>query len=1204
MAARKGARTSRKQRLPRPARPKRKAPDGGSEATRSTAGCPVVAIGASAGGLQAYENFFSRMPPDSGLAFVLVPHLDATHKSAMTELIQRHTKMPVAEITDRMPIGANRVYVVPPGAMLAVTHATLCLERLRGHGMIIDAFLRSLAEDQEENAIGIILSGSGSDGTQGIKAIKEHGGLTMAQAAQTAGYDSMPLSAAATGQVDFVLPVEEMPARLIEYARHLRALRDGKPGDVFREEAARHLMRICMLLRAKTGHDFSRYKDSTLIRRLQRRMQVVQLTSVTAYVDLLRKDPREIELLFRDLLIGVTNFFRNRRVFDALAKEVIPAIIAAKGPAETIRIWVPGCASGEECYSIAILLREQLAGSPHATKAQIFATDIDEESLETARLGRYPASIARDLTPERLERNFTADGDFYRVSTEIREMCIFSVHNLIRDAPFSKLDLVSCRNLLIYLDASLQNRIIPLFHFALRHGGYLLLGPSENVTQHSRLFTVVDAKNRIFKARAVAAKPLDFAMPTGLPQLNGTERTVAAHRTPEDGLSRRAMRAMEAYAPAYVIVDEQDEIMHFSGRTGKYLQPSAGAASLNLFNVLDTALRPDVRAALRKAAAGGQTVIQENVQAPTEGGMQLLNIIVEPLPAPEASSRYFIVGFQDIGAARPRRVGETKPLTEEQRDETIAHLEAELRVTRERLQSTVEELETSNEEMRASNEEFQSVNEELQSSNEELETSKEELQAVNEELETVNTELNSKIDSLERASSDRKNLLENIQIATIFLDSALHVMSFTPAITDILHLRESDIGREITDFVMRIDYSDLARDVRKVMRTLRRIEQEVSLADRSATYMMRILPYRTTQNVIDGVVITFIDITQRKRSEEDMARLAAIVDHSYDAIIGISLDGTVTTWNAGAERMYGRPAAEAIGHSLALLIPADRADELKEILDRVRRGRPAAPIETERVTKDGRRISITSSVSPIRNAAGRVVAASAIERDDTERKAAAGKQALLHSELNHRVKNTLAIVLSVANRTLRGSISLESFKDAFEGRLRALAAAHELLSASSWAGAGLRDILDSELGPHRQHGDRVAINGEPVQLKANAALVLGMIFHEMATNAAKHGALNNSEGRVDIDWETDADARLLRIRWRERDGPDHGVEAKTHRGFGRQLIERTVSGDLQGRAAVEFPARGCRWTLELPLQEVLAAPPPPQHPQRRPGPGR
>jgi two-component system, chemotaxis family, CheB/CheR fusion protein len=425
--------------------------------------------------------------------------------------------------------------------------------------------------------------------------------------------------------------------------------------------------------------------------------------------------------------------------------------------------------------------------------------------------------------------------------------------------------------------------------------------------------------------------------------------------------------------------------------------------------VLDTSLRPQVRAGLRKAAAVGQTVIQENIQAPTEGGMQLLNVIVEPLPSPETSSRYFIVAFQDIGPARPRRAGDKEVLTDEQRDETITHLEAELRVTRERLQSTVEELETSNEEMRASNEEFQSVNEELQSSNEELETSKEELQAVNEELETVNTELSSKIESLERANSDRKNLLENIQIATIFLDAALRVRSFTPAITDILNLRESDIGREITDFVLRIDYRDLARDVRSVMRTLTRIEQEVSLADGTAAYMMRILPYRTTQNVIDGVVITFIDITERKRAAEDMARLAAIVDHSYDAIIGLSLEGNITSWNAGAERMYGRPAAETVGHSLALLIPPERTLELKEILDRIRRARPAAPVETERVTKDGRRITVRSSISPIRNAAGKVIAAAAIERDDSERKVAEERHALLLSELNHRVKRHRAV---------------------------------------------------------------------------------------------------------------------------------------------------------------------------------------------------
>ncbi|MBV8535793.1 MAG: hypothetical protein JO128_09380, partial [Alphaproteobacteria bacterium] len=544
----------------------------------------VVGMGASAGGLEAFEKFFSRMPADGGLAFVLVPHLDATHKSSMVELLRRYTSMRVTEIANDTKIAPNSVYIIPPNATLSMAGGRLRVAVPRSEPGTVDPFFRSLAEDQGDNAVGIVLSGSGSDGTAGIRAIKEYGGLTVAQAAESSRFGSMPHSAVATGLVDFVLPVEEIPERLMEYARHVAEHRDHKDGGLG-DNGRRHLVRIYTLLRRRTGHDFSRYKDSTFIRRVQRRMQVVQLASVEDYIRLLRKDPREIDLLFRDLLIGVTHFFRDRRAFTALATDVIPKLVEGKTAEDQLRIWVPGCATGEEAYSIAMLIREALAKRDVAPKVSIFATDIDDEALEVARAGLYPASIANDLTPERLEKFFVRDGSSFRVIKDIREMCIFSLHNLIKDAPFSKLDLISCRNLLIYLDASLQNRIIPLFHFALRHGGYLFLGPSENVTQHAKLFTKIDGKYRIFKAHPVANERPVFEFPLSA----GTYRN---HLTPdkptpntalEETASRRAARLMETYTPAYVVVDANYDVIHFSGRTGKYLQPSPGAASLNLF---------------------------------------------------------------------------------------------------------------------------------------------------------------------------------------------------------------------------------------------------------------------------------------------------------------------------------------------------------------------------------------------------------------------------------------------------------------------------------------------------------------------------------------------------------------------------------------------------------------------------------------------
>lgn len=1148
----------------------------------------VVGMGASAGGLEAFEKFFAHMPANSGLAFVLVPHLDAVHKSSMVDLLRRYTAMKVAEITDDMKLAPDQVFVIPPNASLTMERGRLRVTTPRTEPGTIDPFFRSLAEDQTDNAVGVVLSGSGSDGTAGIRCIKEHGGLTVAQAAESSRFGSMPHSAVATGLVDFILPVEEMPERIIEYARHVADHRGGR-AENFGDGGRRHLARIYTLLRRRTGHDFSRYKGSTFIRRVQRRMQVVQFASVEDYIRLLRKDPREIDLLFRDLLIGVTHFFRDRRAFAALAADVIPKLVENRGAGDHIRVWVPGCATGEEAYSIAMLIHEALAKRDAAPKVSIFATDIDDKALEVARAGVYPASTAGDLTPERFDRFFVRDGSSYRVIKDIRDMCIFSLHNLIKDAPFSKLDLISCRNLLIYLDASLQNRIIPLFHFALRHGGYLFLGPSENVTQHAKLFTRVDGKHRIFKAHPVANERAMLEFPLSA----GTYRDhTVPHKPPpvgrfEETVSRRAARLMENYTPAYVVLDEHFDVIHFSGRTGKYLQPSAGAASLNLFNILETSLRPDVRTVLHRAQTTGQKAVRENALLPVDGGTQAINIIAEPIASADGGARHLVLAFQELGPVKLREQVEPSAGDDAQKDEIIRHLEAELLATRERLQATIEELETSNEEMRASNEEFQSVNEELQSSNEELETSKEELQSVNEELETVNAELNSKLESLERATNDRKNLLESTQIATVFLDNSLRVKSFTPAVTDIFHLIDSDFGRPVTHIVTKLAYTDLERDVRKVMRTLERIEQEVSTTDRSAIYLMRILPYRTVENVIDGVVITFIDITERKRAEEGLAQLVAIAASSLDAIIGLSSDGTITSWNEGAERIYGYTANEVLGQSLSILLPRERADDLRMIVERGRRPRVAEPFVMERVRKDGTRIMIASTVSPVRSPAGKIIAVSAVERDITVQKHAEERQRVLLAELNHRVKNTLATVLSLLRQSLRHATNMKEFSQAFEGRVRALAKSHDLLAASNWSGADLEVLVVTALAPYRERGDRVVVTGDKMTLNAPTALLLGMILHELATNAAKHGALSNDRGQVEVAWVRNVRTRRLELIWTEKNVTRSGEPANA-KGFGLTLIERGLAHELKGESRFEFRNGGLRCAIEMPLTEIEA----------------
>jgi two-component system CheB/CheR fusion protein len=1141
----------------------------------------IVGMGASAGGLEAFEKFFARMPGGSGMAFVLVPHLDAHHKSAMTEIIQRHTSMPVTEIRTGMAIAPDQVYVIPPGGVLTLRKARFQLAERVGPVAVIDTFLRSLAEDQADCAVGIILSGTGSDGSLGVTALKENGGLVLAQAPANSRFGSMPNHAVSTGSVDMVLPVEDMPGKLREYAENLSRIRQ-QVGRSRSEELRRNVVKIYTILRTATGHDFSHYKDSTFLRRVQRRMQVLQVAELGAYVEALRQQPREVELLFADLLIGVTHFFRDPRAFELIEREVLPKLIAEKSADDTIRIWVPGCATGEEAYSLAILVREQLARQKKPLKVQIFATDIDEQALETARAGLFPETIAKDVPPERLERFFLSTDKSYRIAKEIREMCIFSGHNITRDAPFSRLDLISCRNLLIYLDSSLQDRVLRLFHFALRHGGYLLLGPSENVTQHAKLFTRIHPRLRIFRARPGPPdrRIMDLPLGDNLGAVGAAGEKRRDATESGETLGRRALRAIEPYTPAYVVVDDHWDVLHFHGRTGRFLQPSPGAASLNLFNILEATLRPAVREALQLVASGRSKSIEQNVTVEDDG--HRINLIVKPLLGTESQTRFFLVAFQDHGKAKPRPVRGRKGAGDTQRDEAIEGLEAELLATRERLQATIEELQTSNEEMKASNEEFQSVNEELQSSNEELETSKEELQSINEELETVNTELNAKIEALERATNDRKNLLESTQIAAVFLDQELRIRSFTPAVTEVFHLIEPDYGRSITDIAMRIRYTTLDRDVRHVMRTLEKVEHELE-GENGGWYLMRVLPYRTVDNVIDGVVLTFLDISERKQHEEGLARLASIVSTSHDAIVGITTEGIITTWNAGAERLYGYEAGEMVGQSFAALLPPGRADELNEITAKTKRLGTVISIDTERLTRGGKLIPVASVISPIRDRNGRLAGASAIERDIRERRAADRQQAMLVAELNHRVKNVMANVVSIAARTAREGGSLPEYTAALNGRLRALARTHEVLSAASWAGADLADIVDAEMAPVRGGTERVHIAGESVMLKAGAAIVLGMTFHELATNAAKHGALVG-DGNVDVRWKKNASH--LRVDWKEAGGPP--AQEPARRGFGLDFLERAVRHELQGNIDLQFRREGFQATLRLPLTEVAA----------------
>ena len=856
----------------------------------------IVGIGASAGGLAAFKSFLANMPPDPGMGFVLVQHLAPDHKSLLVELLGANSPLPVITVVDGITVKANCVYVIPPDATLTIKDGVLGLETpapARQHRRPIDSFFVSLAEDQGECAVGIILSGVGSDGSLGIRAIKAHGGLTLAQAEfDHHALSGMPHSAAATGMVDHVMPVEAMPDKLMDYHSHMHDVAIRKDGDGVRKDIRNRLTEVTALLRACVKHDFSGYKESTLIRRLQRRMQVLQLDTIDAYIERMSGDPDEVQALFREVLIGVTEFFRDPDAFEALKNLAIRPMLTAKQPGDTVRVWVAGCSTGEEVYSIAILLKEvlsELTNSP-TLDIKLFATDIDTNALSLARAGRFQKA-AGGLSPERLKRWFAQDGNEVCALPEIREMCIFSVHSVIKDPPFSKLDLISCRNLLIYFDNELQSRVTRTFHFALKPGGTLFLGPSESIGRYGNLFTVLDKNHRIL-ARLDSGRnmPPQFQSPGAL-LATPKQPLEAANSTPattNDRIDKSVRRVMEQYAPAYFVIDKNHEILRFSGSEARhYLEPSPGTANLQLFSILQKSLRPAVRAAVQSAVADRKTVVTENLAIRIDGKSRNVTLIVEPIIDIDGNDRGIcVVAFRDAApvgnAPQGTSTAATSPIA------TTA-LENELNATRFQLRAASDELESAIEDMKSTTEEFQAVNEELQSSNEELETAKEEMQSINEELQTVNSELLSKNDETTRLNSDLKNLLDSTLIATVFLDDELRIRHFTPALTEIFPLRESDRGRPITDIVNLIDYEDLKRDVDGVYASQEVVERDVSMKDKSATFLMRIRPYRTLTNEIEGVVLTFFNITERSRDDEHKYLLGKELQHRTANLFAVIL---------------------------------------------------------------------------------------------------------------------------------------------------------------------------------------------------------------------------------------------------------------------------------------------------------------------------
>jgi len=819
----------------------------------------IVGIGASAGGLEALEGFFKGLPANPDAAFVIVTHLNREQESFLHEIVSRYTRLPVSVAQDGVAISRNRVYVMPPDVLLGIHGGRLQIkkrsESFRHEFKPIDVFLSALAYDQGECAVSVILSGADGDGTLGTKAVKEAGGLTLAQVADGHGprHPVMPDTAIAAGFVDLAIPVDRMGAKIAEYAQAflrreaIAADNDGPFGKAHEE--------VYTLLRSQTGHDFSGYKPKTFVRRMQRRMHIMQVETAEEYVERLHRDPKEVAALFRDLLINVTDFFRDPAPFEKLKELVIPKLFEDRGAADTVRVWVPGCSTGEEVYSIGILLREYMAGRSAVPRVQIFATDIDENALSVARAARYPEELLINVKGDR-RRFFISEGGTAVVSKDVRELCIFSAHNLIRDPPFSRMDMISCRNLLIYFGPDLQHQVIPTFHYALRPNGFLFLGTSENVTQFPELFTATDKRHRIFRSR-------DDAPPSHPPVLSNAIKAPGRDDwAPRGGPKpiaalRQAIQAevLERIAPPHVVVTGEGEIVHYSAKTGKYLEAPYGLPTRQLLGVARKGLRLDLQTLLREAGQSGQKRTREHVRVEGDDDrVQLITLSVEPMFDRSRETPLLLVSFIDEGQARTPEEEEVAAAAN-----NLSLLDRELREMRDRLQAQIEEYEAALEELKSSNEELISLNEEAQSTNEELEASKEEMQSLNEELHTVNSELLSKVEALDRANSDLQNIFESTQIATVFLDKGLVTRIFTPDVSRIFNILPSDLGRPLTDITTRFPLPDLAADVKQVSKSGERLERAVR-GEGDTNWLIRLNPYHNSDGRSDGVVVSFIEI--------------------------------------------------------------------------------------------------------------------------------------------------------------------------------------------------------------------------------------------------------------------------------------------------------------------------------------------------------
>lgn len=998
-----------------------------------SAGFPVVGVGASAGGLDPITRLLHSVPSDTGMAFVIVLHLDPTHTSRLTDIIARTTTMPVSEVTNELRVEPNHVYVIPPGKNMIISKGVLQLlpREPRGIQRPVDVFLRALADDQRHLAIGVIFSGMGSDGTAGLQAIKAEGGITFAQN-ETAQYEGMPRSAIDSGGVDFILPPEGIAREIARIVRHpfvAPALPRAPTGDADMEG-------ILAALRYKFGVDFSEYRGSTLNRRIGRRMVLNKVENLKDYLGLLESNPGEVEALFQDILISVTVFFRNPEAFEYLRTRVFPRVAKGHSRFQPVRMWVLGCSTGEEAYSLAIEWKDFADENGVDLPIQIYATDLNEASIDKARVGFYGGAIAQNVSPDRLRRFFVESRGGYRIHKPIRDMCVFACHNALNDPPFSRMDLVSCRNVLIYLEPELQRRVVPVLHYALKPEGFLFLGASETVGAYRDLLEMEDARHKIFvkkppSMRAGLPLPTWQAPASALDPGNYPKVIRERGETMLDPI-READRAMLVqYSPPGVLVTEDWEIIQFRGDTGAFLAPGPGRPSANLLKMAREGLLVPLRTVLARAKREDAPVREENVHVKSNGGFRVVHVQVIPVRPKPGRDRNFLVIFEDAEPKVPRLAAEREATgasdvsqaEQEEKDRLITRLTQELTATREYLQSVIEQQEAANEELQSANEEVQSINEELQSSNEELETSKEEIESSNEELSTVNEELQNRISDLNRANDDMSNLLAGVQTAVVIVSQDLRIRRFTPMAERLLNVVPSDLGRPIGEIKLNLEVPDLESVLVEVIVTVSSSEREVR--DRHGHwYSLRLRPYKSLENRIEGAVLMLVDIDGLKRNQETLKRQTELLEQVQEPMVIWTIDGKIMYWNRGAERTYGHPKEQAIGRDRQNLLPttSDPADFMESL---VRTGQWTG--ELTRTQGDGRRIVVESRMVLVQEKNGRRVVVETnhpiTERKELEEALSQRAGELMEADrrknefltmLAHELRNPLASIANTA----------------------------------------------------------------------------------------------------------------------------------------------------------------------------------------------